>query len=326
MFRLAGMVGVLALTTSVACGGESTGADGAGGSTGSTTSSGGTASTTDGGASNGGSGRGGLNHGGTESAGTSGSGGSATTPEIPEESPCELPDDGSVSALTFVGTTGGGNLDFEPAVFVEGGYDFLVIDEQRRYWARPLRLSPVRTGLLSEQEAADFAEDLKLGQWSQLPPPDLTCVDGASLNLRHGDEFAPPLGCGEDETELYQAYHAWLELLHERGTDLEGDVSYTLAPGPEEDLAVAWPLEGDPAEIADPYHEDARPRLASGEEAMSLRSARAAYLGSLQAGQYPGDYVPITYESAANTTTHYGLVMRDVTPVDCDIRFNTDHY
>jgi len=233
--------------------------------------------------------------------------------------------DGS-SALRFAATDAGGNLSGVPSVVAEVGWSFLLVDGQCRYWTMSAPEKEMRSGSLSEQDAADFSADLWLGRWSELPAPDPSgCPDASTTSLRFGNEVAPPISC--TSTEVSEGYRSWLTPLYESGTALGGEVRYTLQDsyGSGDDQALGWPLESDPAEIAVVSDEMAEPELADGENAAALRTLRDTYAESVQPGLGPWLRVPVAFESGS-TTAYYELALRDVTPFEVDGKLEPDRF
>ena len=233
--------------------------------------------------------------------------------------------DGS-SALRFAATNAGGNLSGAPSIADELGWSFLLIDGQCRYWSMVAPEQPVRSGLLSELDAADFSAELRLGRWAELPPPPAGgCPDGTTTNLRYRDEQALPISCAT--TELTEGYSAWLATLHERGQDLAEEVRYTLAvsQGSYADMSLSWPLALDPAEVAVPADDAAVPLVLAGEEAAALRALRAQYVESVP-GLGPWLRIPVVYDSGSASPSYYELALRDVTPFEVDGRLDLEAF
>ena len=257
-----------------------------------------------------------------------GCGGGGEVSDVGQE-PAELCD-GS-DALRFAGTVGGGNAGGVPRVAMEVGWSFLLIDGQCNSWSMTEPDGPVRMGVLSPAQAEQFAADLELGHWGSGPYTN-GCFDAATIRLRFEDD---ELLASCQSPKPTDGFRDWLELLHASGTEVTGDVRYTVADastdgwvvGNTTNIASPWPLASDPTDglLERDADQDAEPRIASADDADALRNARDAYL-TQEAATGPWLRVPLVLEVAGAERRYLNLALRDVTLFERDGELAVDEF
>jgi len=237
--------------------------------------------------------------------------------------------DGSPT-LWFAATGSGHAYGGVARVSDELGWSFLLIDGQCRFFAQQSPDTPVRTGTLGPSDVTALADDALLGRWTDTT--DGPCDPTFTSTFRFLDDRASfhcmigtiPTGVSLRLGELYR-----------RGTDVTGDVRYSVSDatgeiwvsGDPTAVAQPWPLASDPATIAvtTAAEETAAPLVASGADADSLRSARAAYHAATDSGGSPLLRVPIVF-SAGGTPAYFNLALRDTIPFELDGHIAVDGF
>ena len=171
--------------------------------------------------------------------------------------------DGSTAIRFSFRNIGGGQVLPGSQVLSENGFNFLIVDGQCHFWARPDQDSDAREGDLSEERANRLSSTLKLSSWGKLRGDytDSLC-DGPTREYRFADSkiavYSTCAGGSSPVNWLLNPALSQLQAIYDTGTPVGGPVRFVLMA--EQDgvvwsssvinLAAHWPLASDPASVA----------------------------------------------------------------------------
>lgn len=232
--------------------------------------------------------------------------------------------DGDVAIRLAVRWGGSGQVSPGEAMLSEHGSRFLLVDSRCTAWVLEWAGDPLRTTVLSPSQEQRLIVDLRLGDWSDIPPQTHGgCFDGPAVTFRFGGQRVSGPTCGPPSSHplisLYAAYSSIASEIYAEATAVTGSVRYLVV---EDDLgtidpraAVAWPLESSLAELAAPRVAAYRPAdslVASGIDADRLRAIRT----TSKTGQLPNGAILNSTRVAGADGTTYRLFVRDSLPFE----------
>jgi len=218
--------------------------------------------------------------------------------------------DGSTAIRFSFRNIGGGQVLPGSQVLSENGFNFLIVDGQCHFWARPDQDSDAREGDLSEERANRLSSTLKLSSWGKLRGDytDSLC-DGPTREYRFADsKIAVYSTCGGGSSPvnwLLNPALSQLQAIYDTGTPVGGPVRFVLMA--EQDgvvwsssvinLAAHWPLASDPASVAWTFdqannYQPGSSNSAAPPDADALRSIRRSFV-TAGTTQWTGGFVPI---------------------------------
>jgi len=238
--------------------------------------------------------------------------------------------DGSPSVRLAFRNTGGGQVLAGSQVLSENGFNFLVVDGQCHYWARPDAYSDIREGQLANSEADVLTAKLRVADWDALAGDyfDDLC-DGPTREYRFADQRINVFSsCGGPTTSqavdgLLAATLSQLQSLYDVGAPVAGSVRFVLTVQDGvawsigvKSLAVPWPLSSDPSTLTLTFEQansylPGSSQSAPPPDADALRSVRRSFTA---AGGLPlsGGFVPLL----GSENKKYGLFARDSIPLE----------
>ncbi len=214
--------------------------------------------------------------------------------------------DGSSAIRLELSSSGG----FVPDYFDDTnpyGYWFVFVDGHCDYWVSP-DMRGVRSGHLSDEQAAALAKDVAWDRLQQLEGPDQSCPDaGATVIRSPTHEASCSCGCDTPEKEaVFAKLDGIVKGLWESGTQTDLPLTAFRSPYPPSQTqdSASWPLSWPITDIVELGSSPGTP-IPSASDRAALRSLREEYAAT-------HSYFEII--SVQVGTTYHGLALRDDLP------------